>query len=83
MRHDDIRASLAAATPGPWAVASGNRVIAPGQFQPGFEGVVLRIGETFMGMAHVDDAVARRNAEFLAHARADIEWLLTELEGND
>lgn len=74
---DEIRARLAAATPGPWVVEpvetgrfarSEARVVASGGY------VLLGLGDGEAGQARVP------NAEFIAHAREDMPHLLAALD---
>lgn len=70
-RLKGIRARTAAATPGPWAVCCK----------------MLRKNPThIITPKDVDithDILSNSDAEFIAHARTDIEWLLREVERLD
>lgn len=67
-RLDEIKARLAAATAGPWTIFGSEL------YEDEF---AVMHSE---GRNCVADGVLRRDAEFIAHARADIEWLIGELE---
>lgn len=76
----EARARCEAATKGEWVTAGGNRIVVKDVFHPGFDGVVLRIGETFMGMANVPGHVHLANAEFIADAHQTLPKALDALE---
>lgn len=69
IRMDSIRARLEAATPGPWLVRGG-----------------YLTSRFLVGTADgrpVGSTHAPADADFVAHARDDIEWLLDQLEQID
>jgi hypothetical protein len=79
---DQIKARLAAATPGPWVPSSSYG----GVVNPYMEtkcGCVPHDGRTcteVYGGRLVCESCARADAEFIAHARCDIEMLIGEIE---
>jgi hypothetical protein len=65
-RMDSIRARLEAATPGPWLVRGGQ--------------LTSRFSVGSVDGHPVGLTYAPADADFVAHARDDIEWLLDQLE---
>lgn len=79
-RIAEIRARLNVATPGPWEATL--RTVAG---QPHGDWSVQQEGDPLKWVADTGyDSVhsSRADAEFIAHARADVEWLLTALSGD-
>ena len=67
-RLTEIRARLDAATPGPWVVTGQEILTVAVDGQTGWESLVADVW-------HRD-----RDADLIAHAPADIAWLLDEVE---
>jgi hypothetical protein len=70
-RIDEIRARCGAATPGPWGLTGSRKQLVdsrPDQ-QCGAESIVCDVWSNIAG-----------NADFIAHAREDIPYLLSEVE---
>ena len=72
-RVDEIRARAEAATRGPWSAIEG----------PGEHWYVCDEGESIASISANDGSnedQRQPDAEFIAHAREDIPWLLAELD---
>jgi len=79
---DAIRARAEAATPGPWT-ADTNEPFGPelqGIFAPGSRRYIVKADIDYAEDEDIPDAVVTADAEFIAHARADIPELLAEVE---
>jgi len=76
-RIDDIRRRVEAATPGPWEASVGRTVKVHLPGAPGSAIAECRKHENaYWGM----NFPAGSNAEFIAHAREDVPWLLGQFE---
>lgn len=80
-RLDEIEQRAVAATPGPWevhaAAADARHVRADGPRD--LAGVLIKILVADVLVAEQDDPEGQVNAEFIAHAREDVPWLVGRL----
>ena len=70
-RIEEIKARVEAATPGPWEFSEPNLIVAGDPDDPGWWGEVASVSDSYFNNT-VD-------ADFIAHARADVPYLLDEL----
>lgn len=88
-RTDEIRQRLAFATPGPWS-HSGGPVDGDGEWvwwtaeANADGGAIMHPVTSPAASKHVCEVLnTLADAEFIAHAHADIAWLLAELDARD
>jgi len=80
-RLDEIQARCKAATPGPWEHMQHNEDFAAGCGET-TEFVMMRhVGLLKIGITDRPDKPHYGNAAFIAHAREDVPWLLSEVAG--
>lgn len=75
-----IRERLEAATPGDW------HVDAPPGFEQGHDDICVLSGDIYIcqtsydGLSNTKKHNVREDAEFIAHAKSDVQYLLEQLE---
>lgn len=75
-RLSEIRARCDAATPGPWDIGGIRKNLIQTANAPFCEVCTVRGGSSFQEI----DGQQKSNAAFIAHAREDIPYLLSEIE---